>query len=116
MFSKVTFTLIFSFIAFSSQPSYSQQTKDEQLSNFIEKKKNHNTKIKNGYSVILYSGKEEKARETYFEFKSEFEDIEIQLTYVSPDWKVATIAYPSKIEAERKLIIIKEKFPFAKPL
>ncbi len=115
MVSKVIFAAFFCMIFFSNQNTFAQES-SKNLTNFIEKKKNHNKNIKTGFSVILYSGKEEKARETYYEFKSEFEDIEIQLTYVSPDWKVTTISYPSKIEAERKLIVIKEKFPNAKAL
>lgn len=82
----------------------------------IEKKRAYNQNIKNGHSVILYSGEEEKAKEIYHQFKSEFKDINIQLTYTSPDWKVTTNAYTSKIEAERILLIIKEKFPTAKSL
>lgn len=115
MFIKIQFALFFCMYTFTFSNVFAQQTQTS-LNNMIEKKRIYNKNIKDGYSVILYSGEEETAKETYYKFKSEFKNIKVQLTYTSPDWKVTSPVYTSKIEAERILLIIKEKFPMAKAL
>ncbi|WP_010137012.1 hypothetical protein [Ochrovirga pacifica] len=107
--------ILFSFFTLLFTQTNAQETTSK-LENFIQKKRNYNKNTKSGYSVILYSGDEEKARELFAKFKEEFQDIDIKLSYTSPDWKVATKVFPSKIESERVLLLIKEKFPFAKLL
>ncbi|MGY5356067.1 hypothetical protein [Wenyingzhuangia sp. IMCC45467] len=94
---------------------YSQEEKSS-LDSFITKKRNYNKTSKVGFSVLLYNGNEEQALDLYNSFKEEYKDIKIKLTYVSPDWKVMTKAYSTKIEAERIYLIIKEKHPNAKIL
>lgn len=115
MSNKLLFTTFFSLSIFISKPVFSQETKTP-LERFVEKKRNFNKKTKNGFSVVLYTGNEGIARETFENFKTEFQDIKIKLTYVSPDWKVITPSCSSKIEAERIVIAIKEKYPTAKIL
>lgn len=94
---------------------YSQE-KNSSLENYIEKKRNYNKTSKTGFSVLLYNGNEEDALSLYNSFREDYEDIEVKLTYVSPDWKVMTKAYSTKIEAERAYLMIKEKHPNAKIL
>ena len=94
---------------------YSQEVKTS-LDNFIEKKRNYNKNSKKGYCVLLYNGNEEQALSLYNSFKEDYKDIQIKLSYVSPDWKVITKSYSTKIEAERTYLIIKEKHPNAKIL
>ncbi len=94
---------------------YSQEKKSS-LENYIEKKRNYNKTSKTGFCVLLYNGNEEEALNLYNSFNDDFKDIEVKLTYVSPDWKVMTKPYSTKIEAERVYLIIKEKHPNAKIL
>lgn len=92
------------------------QEKKSSLESFIEKKREHNKTSKTGFSVLLYNGNEEEALDLYTTFNEDYKDIEIKLTYVSPDWKVITQPYSTKIEAERIFSIIKVKHPNAKIL
>ncbi|NJB83895.1 hypothetical protein [Wenyingzhuangia aestuarii] len=108
--------ITFATVAFCFSNRIQAQETNSSLNTFIEKKKNYNKNSKNGVSVLLYNGSEEKAREIYNEFKTEFKDIDINLRYVSPDWKVLTNAYSSSLEAERIAIIIRQKYPSVKIL
>ncbi|MDO3695246.1 hypothetical protein QVZ41_10355 [Wenyingzhuangia sp. chi5] len=115
MHNKIIILFSLTISMFTTTLIYSQDHKSS-LDYFIEKKRNYNKTSKNGYSVLLYNGNEEQALITYNTFEEEFKDIKIKLTYVSPDWKVITKAYSTKIEAERIYLIIKEKYPNAKIL
>ncbi|ANW96531.1 hypothetical protein AXE80_09685 [Wenyingzhuangia fucanilytica] len=92
------------------------QEQKSSLDHFLEKKRNYNKTSKIGYSVLLYNGNEEQALTVYNSFNEEYKDIKVKLSYVSPDWKVMTKAYSTKIEAERIYLIVKEKHPNAKIL
>lgn len=115
MLSKTSkFILVFSLICLANT-SYSQENK-KSLESFIQKRINYNEHYPNGYSVLLYNGNEQEARKVKQDFKEEFRKIEIDLSYKSPNWKVMTKSYDSKLEAERISVIIKEKYPNAKIL
>ncbi|NIJ46323.1 hypothetical protein FHR24_002807 [Wenyingzhuangia heitensis] len=115
MASKTLLIKLFTIVLGYSSSVFAQEITPS-LNSFVEKKRNYNKNSKNGVSVLLYNGQEDKARQIYEEFKGEYKGISIKLTYVSPDWKVLTPAYSSTIEAERIAIIIREKYPNAKIL
>lgn len=115
MFSKTSkFILVFSLICLANT-GYSQENK-KSLDSFIQKRINYNEHYPNGYSLLLYNGNEEEARKIKQDFKKEFRKIEIYLTYKSPNWKVMTKSYDSKLEAERISVIVREKYPNVKIL
>ncbi len=103
-------------VFFSTHHTLKAQEKPKELSRFIKKKQQYNKNSKSGFSVILYNGNETKALKIYKQFKKDFKEINIKLTYVSPDWKVITPAYKSKLEAEKISLFIQEKYPNAKVL
>ncbi|MGY5352698.1 hypothetical protein ACXGQW_09065 [Wenyingzhuangia sp. IMCC45533] len=115
MIQKSILILIIS-VFFNSVNTLQAQNKPKELDRFITKKRNHNKNSKTGFSVVLYNGNEEKALQTYNQFKQAFDNIEMKLTYVSPDWKVVTSPYKSKLEAEKIYLLIKSKYPTAKIL
>ena len=115
MHNKIFFIFTLTISMCFTKLMYSQENKTS-LDHFIEKKRNYNKTSKKGYSVLLYNGNEEQALSIYSSFEEDYKDIKIKLTYVSPDWKVITKAYGTKIEAERIYLIVKEKHPNAKIL
>lgn len=115
MYSIKTFFFALCILFFLSNPIHAQKDNNS-LTKFIEKKRDHNLNNKKGFSLVLYNGNEEKAIETFKSFKEEYKDVTVKLSYVSPDWKVLTVPYHSKIEAEKVYLRIREKFPNAKIL
>jgi len=110
----LNFIIVFTF--FCSGCTIYAQDHTSSIQKFIYKKRNFNNVYRKGYRVVLYNGDENKTREIYQQFKEDFKNIFIKLSYVSPDWKVLTEFYSSKIEAENTLIFIKEKYPNSKIL
>jgi len=106
---KQTFLIVAITFIFGLSNSTQAQQINPSLSKFIQKKRDHNANSKKGISVLLYNGNEQEARNIYNKLRNEFENIHIKLTYVSPDWKVLTDSYSSRLEAERVSIIIREK-------
>lgn len=115
MQNKLLFTITLITSIYSKNLVYSQEQKTS-LESFIEKKRDFNKNNKVGFSVLLYNGDEEEAIEIYNTFREDYEDIKIIRTYTSPNWKVKTKSYSTKIEAERIYLIVKEKYPYAKIL
>ena len=102
------FLMIFSFS--------NAQIDQDKLDNFINKKIEFNKSLTSGHFVLLYVGNENEARNLYNDFKQLYSDINIKLSYTSPDWKVQTPVVKTKLEAERILLKIKTEFPNAKVL
>ena len=69
-------------------------------------KKNRNTK---GYKIQLYNGNETKAYQIKGNFQFAY-GIIAELSYESPEWKVRVGNYKTRLEADRALLKIKEKF------
>lgn len=115
MRTKITILTILIASLFSIETSFSQEKKNL-LESFIQKKREHNKTSKTGFSILLYNGNENEALEVYKSFAKQFDYIKVKLTYISPDWKVITNPYSTKIEAEHILMVIKEHYPDAKVL
>lgn len=115
MFSKLLFFIQLCFVCTFCN-SLTAQIKQSSLDSFVQKKKDYNEKSKIGYRVLLYNGNEKKAIEIYKQFKLDFSNIEVKLTYVSPNWKVLTQSYSTMLQAESVSLRIKEKYPQAKTL
>lgn len=80
---------------------------DDVLAKKIEyNKKNRRAK---GYKIQLYNGNESTA----YRVKGNFENtygIVAALKYESPEWKVRVGNYKTRLEADRALLLFKEKF------
>lgn len=99
-------------VAQQQENPISQDPKFEQLLN--EKRKlNSNTDINDRYKIQIYYGENDKARKTLAEFKREFEDIDGTIIFESPTYKVWVGSFKTRIEGERNLIRVKEKYPYA---
>lgn len=90
----------------------SQDPKFEQLLN--EKRKlNSNIDINDRYKIQIYYGENSNARKTLAEFKKEYQDLDGTIIFESPTYKVWVGSFKSRIEAERQLVKVKEKYPYA---
>lgn len=108
------YTLIFISFIFGVKNNLVAQEKNDLLDNFIQKKIIYNEQSKKGHSILLYNGNEEEALKIHESFKEDYQDISIKIAYESPDWKVITPSYPSKLEAEKIYLKIKKTYPNAK--
>jgi len=62
-----------------------------------------------GFKIQLYNGDETSAYRIKNEFNLKF-DSKATLLYESPEWKVRVGNYSTRLEADRALLSIKEKF------
>ncbi|RYJ43321.1 SPOR domain-containing protein [Flavobacterium beibuense] len=99
-------------VAQQQENTISQDPKFEQL--LSEKRKlNSNTDLNDRYKIQIFYGENDKARKTLSEFKREFENIDGTIIFESPTYKVWVGSFKTRIEGERNLITIKEKYPYA---
>ena len=99
-------------VAQQQENNISQDPKFEQL--LSEKRKlNSNTDINDRYKIQIFYGENDKARKTLAEFKKEFENIDGTIIFESPTYKVWVGSFKTRIEGEKNLITIKEKYPYA---
>lgn len=109
-------TIAVVFLTFYSVETTAQQTlqnpKFEQLLN--EKRKlNSTVNINDRYKIQIFYGDNEKARRTLGEFKREFDNLDGTIVFESPTYKVWIGNFKSRIEAERNLMEVKKKYPYA---
>lgn len=89
--------------------SINQDAKFEQLLN--EKRKiNTSLTVNDSYKIQIYSGGSENARKTLSEFKQEFKDIDATIVFNTPNYKVWVGNFKTRIEAERNLSNIRNKY------
>lgn len=89
--------------------SVSQDPKFEQLLN--EKRKiNSSLTVNDSYKIQIYTGGSENAKKTLSEFKQEFKDIDATIVFNTPNYKVWVGNFKTRIEAERNLTNIKDRY------
>lgn len=87
----------------------SQDPKFEQLLN--EKRKiNVSLTVNDSYKIQIYSGGSESAKKTLNEFRQEFNDIDATIVFNTPNYKVWVGNFRTRIEAERNLVNIKDRY------
>ena len=81
----------------------------------VAKKKQFNKSLKtiNGYKIQLFYGNEKNSHKIKDEFKALFPEISTKIIFISPQWKVQVGNYRTRLEADRNLIEIKNKYPSA---
>jgi hypothetical protein len=87
----------------------SQDPKFEQLLN--EKRKiNASLTVSDSYKIQIYNGGSENAKKTLNEFRQEFNDIDATIVFNTPNYKVWVGSFRTRIEAERNLANIKDRY------
>ena len=86
-----------------------QDPKFEQLLN--EKRKiNTSLTVNDSYKIQIYSGGSKNVKKTWTEFKQEFKDIDATIVFNTPNYKVWIGNFKTRIEAERILADIKNRY------
>jgi plasmid maintenance system killer protein len=95
-----------------SDISVIQDPRFEQLLN--EKRKiNSSITVNDRFKIQIFYGDNDKARKTLAEFRKEFKNMDGTIIFESPTYKVWIGNFKSRIDAERHLIDVKKKYPYA---
>lgn len=93
----------------SQNSTVNQDPKFEQLLN--EKRKiNTSLTVNDSYKIQIYSGGSENAKKTLNDFKQNFIDIDATIVFNTPNYKVWVGNFKTRIEAERNLVTIKDRY------
>ncbi|MBF2709981.1 SPOR domain-containing protein [Flavobacterium soyangense] len=96
-------------IAQNQNSGLSQDPKFEQLLN--EKRKiNASLTVNESYKIQIYTGGSENAKKALNEFRQEFSDIDATIVFNTPNYKVWVGNFRTRIEAERNLADIKDRY------
>jgi hypothetical protein len=86
-----------------------QDPKFEQLLN--EKRKiNTSLTVNDSYKIQIFTGSSENAKKTLNDFRLEFKNIDATIVFNTPNYKVWVGSFKTRIEAERNLAIIKDRY------
>ena len=89
--------------------SINQDPKFEQLLN--EKRKiNASLTVNDSYKIQIYNGNSENAKKTLNEFRQEFAAIDATIVFNTPNYKVWVGNFKTRIEAEKTLADIKDRY------
>lgn len=109
LYSLVLVTFTIKMKAQEKNTSISQDPKFEQWLN--EKRKiNTSLTVNESYKIQIYSGGSENAKKILSEFKQEFRDIDGTIVFNTPNYKVWVGNFKTRIEAEKNLALIKNKY------
>jgi SPOR domain len=114
LFSAVIFINLTSTVCHAQEGSVTvvQDKRFEQL--LTEKRKiNQSITVGDRYKIQIFYGDNAKARKTLADFKKEFKTTDGTIIFESPTYKVWVGSFGSRIEAERNLLEIKKKYPYA---
>ena len=96
-------------MAQNQNSSLSQDPKFEQLLN--EKRKiNPSLTVNDFYKIQIYNGGSETAKKALNEFRQEFAAIDATIVFNTPNYKVWVGNFRTRIEAERNLVDIKDRY------
>lgn len=109
--TKKTFLITF-LIIFTSTCSLLAQSEQEKISNLISKKSEFNRKNKVSpiYRIQLYNGNESEAYKLRSNFQNSFPEYKAQISYKAPEWKVQVGEFKSRLEADKAMLVISEKY------
>ena len=86
-----------------------QDAKFEQLLN--EKRKiNASLNVNDSYKIQIFTGSSEIAKKTLVEFRQEFADLDATIVFNTPNYKVWVGNFKTRIEAEKTLADIKDRY------
>jgi len=89
-----------------------QDSRYEQLLN--EKRKiNSSITVNDNYKIQIFYGDNGEARKTLSDFKREFKNLDGTIIFASPTYKVWIGNFKTRIEAEKNLVDVRKKYPYA---
>jgi hypothetical protein len=102
--------ILFLYVGTVSISSQNKTNSSKQIKNLIAKKRSFNKNYGFGFRVQIFYGDESKARKAQSKFKINFPGVDTKLIYKAPEWKVQVGNYKTKLEADKAIILISEKF------
>ena len=76
-----------------------------------EKRKiNTSLTVNDSYKIQIFTGSSENAKKTLNDFRLEFKNIDATIVFNTPNYKVWVVSFKTRIEAERNLAIIKDRY------
>ena len=112
---KIIYALIMVYISTSklnAQEQNSTLNQDPKFEQLLSEKRKINPSLilNDSYKIQIFNGSSENAKKTLSEFKQEFATIEGTIIFNTPNYKVWVGNFRTRIEAERNLTAIKERY------
>jgi hypothetical protein len=100
------------FLVLTSYTCIYSQTEQHKISTLITQKRNFNKSNKTStvYKIQLFNGVEKTAYTKKNEFQSIFPEYKVKIIYIAPEWKTQVGNFTSRLEADRVLNIVQQKF------
>jgi archaellum biogenesis ATPase FlaH len=102
----------FSTLKVNAQEQNSTLNQDPKFEQLLSEKRKINTSLilNDSYKIQIFNGSSENAKKILSEFKQEFATIEGTIIFNTPNYKVWVGNFRTRIEAERNLTAIKERY------
>ncbi|MFN3757461.1 MAG: SPOR domain-containing protein [Flavobacterium sp.] len=114
-FKKAYFICIFltlNTVVLSQSVSIEQEPEFQEMLN--EKRKiNASLNISDRWKIQIFSGNNESSRKALTDFRKEFKSVDATIIFQTPNYKVIAGNFRARIEAERVLLEVKNKYPDA---
>lgn len=101
---------LFTLVSFSTIKAQSKYTDNQNILSLLKKKREYDKTHGYGFRIQLYNGLETTARNILYGFNRDFPGVYSKLSYENPDWKVQVGSYKTRLDADRALRDISEKF------
>lgn len=107
------------FIIFNTNSKLHAQSinieQDEKFEQLLNEKRKINPSITNSnrFKIQIYTGTNENAKKELVSFKKENKNLDATLIFNTPNYKVIVGNYKTRIEAEKKLALLKKKYSSA---
>lgn len=114
---KHTYLLPLLFCFFSanlfSQEENITVSQNPKFENLLNEKRKINTSItvNDIYKIQIFNGDIESSKKILIDFKKEFLNLDGTIVFYTPTYKVWVGNFKTKIEAERNLLLLKNKYP-----
>ena len=113
--SIIFFTIIFSLQSITAQQGNVIIDQDPAIPQLLEQriKMSKNNDLGERFKIQLYYGNNQGASSKITSFRSSFDEWTSEVAYEEPNYKVWVGNFRNRLEADRALMRIKEKFPSA---
>ena len=109
-YSIVTLIIaLFSFANLSAQQGTVEVNQSKQIDVLLKVKKDVNA-IEANYKIQVYSGNRSGAEKAHLEFRNSFGDWSSSMEFETPNYKIWVGNFETRLEADRALVKIKQKF------
>jgi hypothetical protein len=113
-FNLFVFSILVTFLTqvAIAQPGSVTVNADSEINELLLLKKSleKENKIDEGFTIQLFYGELEQANITLKEYKNSYGSWPVSIEYETPNYKVWAGNFATRIEADRALIVVKEKF------